>query len=1046
MRFYIGLFLLIPVFALAGQISPASSKPLRGMSQPCISPDGTMVAFQYRSDIWVVGSEGGIARRLTNNVELDWRPFWSPDGRWVGFTSDRNGNSDVFAAPVDGGEVRQITYSGGGEAGTSWSPDGRWILFSGRRDRPFTGIFAIDVADLRFRLVADDYQGLSEGRFSPDGKTIVAQKYGFPWTRPRYFGSAASQIVLIDFATGIQRPLVNNERQNLWPFFSPDGKHVYAVTYGEVTPSSRNINEAASKFVDNANRTPNLWKFDMNGRGQRVTSFVGEPVRHPSMSTNGVICFEKEGEIFILKNNESKRLDIRATIDVRFNTLQRIVYTGDATEAVISPDGKTFAFVVGSEIWTVPVEKGEGRNKDDATRLTDYPGVDGEILWSSDGKHLYFISDRDGSRRLYSLQIENKKITPVWTRDDDVQGLKLSPNGIYLAFWVTGAEGGLYIWDTRTSGDFKKVLHQPGVHFWDLSAGQFDWSPDSDWLAATRRQPGGTLNLWVIRLSDREVVQVTRRNVWHGNPAWSPDGKYLYFSSSRDGGGYFILPLQPEDAAPEEIELKYTKPEGSVKVEINFDGIVDRSRRLFSQGVSGNVICDKESGNIYFLVGDNVWVSDYAGKNVRQIIGGGFTMFSITGDGKTLYGLRNGVPVKATLSGNYPVTNISFRAEYLFDEDRVRRAAFTEFWRVYNRGFYDGNFHGRDWHKIRDRYEPLLEGVSHRREFAELLNMMVGELEASHTEVGPAPGGAPNHFGVTLPGFNFDYRYEGPGIRVLELYEEAPGTFKKTEIKPGDYIMQINGVDVRLDEKLWEVLHNQSGRDLVLLVNDKPSKEGARTVKYKSVSPGEWSEMRYREWIRRNRDAVEKATNGRIGYIHIRAMGGGDRQRFQEEFHEYKLGKDAMIIDVRFNGGGNISDSLIDVLERKPHGYYLPRDGWVQTAPSDEVWDKPIVVLHNEHSYSNGEMFPYAMKERKLGLLIGMPTPGYVIWTWGNRLVDGTSIRMPMSGVYRMDGTPMENMGQAPDIRIPWSNEDYMSWKDPQLDRAIQEALKRAPK
>jgi C-terminal processing protease CtpA/Prc len=330
----------------------------------------------------------------------------------------------------------------------------------------------------------------------------------------------------------------------------------------------------------------------------------------------------------------------------------------------------------------------------------------------------------------------------------------------------------------------------------------------------------------------------------------------------------------------------------------------------------------------------------------------------------------------------------------------------------------------------------MLEGVGHPTEFALLLNRVVGELESSHSEVSPAPGGGGGP-SMSLPGFNFDYSHKGPGIKVAGMFENAPGTYQKTKINTGDYVMQINGRDVKLDEHLWEILNNQGGRDLTLMVNDKPTKQGAREIKYRAISSGQWSQMRYQQWVETNRKWVEEKSGGRVGYVHIAGMGGGNRVTFEEEFFEYKQGKEAMIIDVRFNGGGNISDGLIDTLERSPHGFYKPRDGYIETAPNNQVWDNPTVVLQNQNSFSNAEMFPYAMRERGLAKTVGMATPGYVIWTWGGRLVDGTGIRMPMSGVYRMDGTPMENIGQEPDYEVDWSNEDYMVGKDPQLEKAL---------
>jgi tricorn protease len=274
-----------------------------------------------------------------------------------------------------------------------------------------------------------------------------------------------------------------------------------------------------------------------------------------------------------------------------------------------------------------------------------------------------------------------------------------------------------------------------------------------------------------------------------------------------------------------------------------------------------------------------------------------------------------------------------------------------------------------------------------------------------------------------------------------EVPQGAPGSYPQTRIREGEYVLAINGQDVTLDENLWRLINDKQGRELEFLVNSRPTRDGARVVKYRVLSSSEWNELTYRNRIERLRKYTEEKSNGKIGYVHISGMGFSNQVQFEREVYEQVVGKQAMIIDVRFNGGGNISDTLVDWLERKPHGFYRPRDGAVEPAPS-RAWDKPIIVLMNEHSYSNAEMFPYAMRAKGLAKLVGMPTPGYVIWTWSLQLVDGTGARMPQSGVYRLDGTPMENIGEKPDVQVWMSPDDWLLERDPQLDKAIEMLLR----
>jgi C-terminal processing protease CtpA/Prc len=330
----------------------------------------------------------------------------------------------------------------------------------------------------------------------------------------------------------------------------------------------------------------------------------------------------------------------------------------------------------------------------------------------------------------------------------------------------------------------------------------------------------------------------------------------------------------------------------------------------------------------------------------------------------------------------------------------------------------------------------LLDAVETNDEFASLLHAMVGELETSHAEVTPATNGLTSPVTPEL-GFTFDYTYAGPGLRVKNVPSGAPGSYLKTEINPGDYILAINGQEVTLTEKLFQWINDKQDREFEFLVSTNADRSGARTVKYKVFTQSEWTELNYKNRTERLRKYVEEKSAGKVGYVHLQAMGANNQIKFEREAYEYMAGKEAMILDVRFNSGGNISDTLIDWIERKPHGYFRPRDAAPETAPY-RAWEKKCIVLMNEHSYSNGEMFPSAMRTRHLAQLVGRPTPGYVIWTSELRLVDGTGARMPGSGVYRLDGSNLENGGERPDFDVALTPEDWLNDRDPQLDKAIE--------
>ena len=1034
--------LVFTTAALRAQLTSPSQQPVVGARMPALSPDGKQLAFVYRGDIWLAPHTGGRATPLTQHVDTDAFPLFSPDGKWIAFASRRTGNWDIFAVPVEGGPARQLTWHSGTDIPQGWSPDGRQILFSSRRDTPNYTLYALDVNTLRSQVLAEDYAPLNAPNYSPDGTQVVYGRYGFHWTRPRYQGSAAQQIWVLDLAKNSRRALTTNDSQHLWTRFLPDGKHVLTVTVGEATPSSSPLRENIPPILDSPERTPNLWIYDLSGKARQLTTFMSGAVRCPTVAgQSGDIAFEYGPDLYLLKEGkvQPERVELFVAADEKQTTRRREKISSGVSEAELSPDGKTFAFGLRGDIWTITVDKPKGvagRNADLAKRLTDSVGDDSDFTWSPDGKKLYFTSDREFTTRLYELDLQTMKPRPLWNREENITRISVSPDGKQLGFWVAGLEGGLYTL-TIESGEARRIVKIPGPQWRGMGGGDFAWSPDMKWIAYSARAESRAWNIFVVLAEGGDPISVTRLYADHSEPAWSPDGKYLFFQSTREGDGLYVLPLKKESVRSSDTDIKYEKPGTNVTVEIDFDDIARRIRRHSSQSPQADLTVAPD-GTIFFMSEGDIWSVTYDGKDTKRLTtGGGKSGLRIVREAKKICYLQGGEMYVSGMDGKSG-EKVTFTAEWERDIRAERRAAFTQFWNGYNRGFYDPNFHGRDWAAIRSRYELLLDAVETNDEFATLLHMMIGELETSHAEVSPAPGGSGGGSGSTPQlGFTFDYGYDGSGLKVKSVPTGAPGSYSKTGIKPGEIILAINDRDVVLDEKLYEFLNEKQGRELDFLVGASTDKSSARSVKYRVMSDGEWSDLNYRNRIERLRKHVEENSGGKVGYLHIAAMSTANQIKFEREAYEYMAGKEGMIIDVRFNSGGNISDTLIDWIERKPHGYFRPRDAKPDTAPY-HAWEKRCIVLMNEHSYSNGEMFPSAMRTRGLAKLVGMPTPGYVIWTSEMRLVDGTGARMPGSGVFRLDGSNMENNGEQPDVRVPLSPEDWLAERDPQLEKAIE--------
>jgi len=1045
MRLRLLLLSLGAALAVHAQLPPPTNAPIIGARQPALSPDGKRLAFVYRGDIWVCDATGGRAVPLATHLDSDAYPLFSPDGNWVAFSSRRGGNWDIYVIPADGGSARQLTWHSGTDVPYGWSPDGKYLLFSSKRDTPNHQLFALDVRTGANRLICEDYSPINYPNYSPDGKQVVYARYGFPWTRPRYAGSAAAQIWLVNAKNGDRRALTTNDFQHLWPRFTPDGK-ILTVTVSELTPSSSRLGETISPIADNPRRTPNLWLFDTNGYAKQLTIFTGGAVRWPTVaSKSGDIAFEYGPDLYVLRkgSSEPRKLKLLAASDEKQTTKRREKMTTGVTEAEPSPDGKTFAFGLQGEIWTIPVEKPKGvaaKSAEYASRLTDWAGDDSDFSWSKDGSKLYFTSDREFYTRIYEMDVKTRKVTPLWKRNSDVELLRVSPDGTTLGFWVTGPEGGLYTM-TLTNQEVKKIVTAPGPQWRDQGGGAFAWSPDMQWICYAHKGESKAWNLWIVPAhGGGEPRNVTRLYAHHGQPAWSPDGKYLFFQSNRDGNGLYVLPLTREEVRVIDTDLKFVKPTNAVTVKIEFEDIHRRIRKVSSQTPSSDLKVTAE-GLIVFISDNDIWSVSYDGKETKRLTsGGGKSQFRVSRDGKKAFFVSNGELFTMKLDGGKE-EKVTFTAEWERNIRAERLASFTQFWRSYQRGFYDPNFHGRDWSKIRSRYEPLLDAVETNDEFANLLNAMIGELETSHAEVNPGTNREPVASPTTPHlGFTFDYAYAGPGLKVKSVPHGVPGWYEKTRVSPGDVVFAINGQDVSANEELYKIINDRQDRDFEFLVGTSTNRAEARTVKYKVLTSDEWTRLAYQNRVESLRDYVEEKSGGKVGYLHIASMGAQNQAQFEREAYEYIVGKEAMIIDVRFNNGGNIADTLVEWLQRRPHGWVRPRDGVREPVPFHS-WDRKMVVLQNEHSYSNAEIFPNAMRARGLAQLIGRPTPGYVIWTWNLSLVDGTRARMPMTGHYRLDGTPMENMGEKPDIEVLLSPDDYLNDRDPQIDKAIEVLL-----
>lgn len=1024
-------------------LSPPVDQPIRGMTSPALSPDGKTLCFTYKGNLWTVPSSGGLASRLTVHEGFDNRPRWSPDGKWIAFDSNRTGNTDVFLIPAEGGSPRQVTTYGLYDVVCDWTPDGQKLLFYSIRDTdgflyhayttpsPLTNLFTVDLHTLALKRLTEDEEPIVDGAFSSNGKLLAYRRSGQPTNRAWYRGSEAASVVVKDLATGNVKTLLKSNAQQFFPFFSSDNRSVYITTlYG------------------NSN-TPNLWRVPLaGGEPKQITKYATDAVRSPMIAHNGsLITYLYNGDIYTVKpdGSDAKKVSIILRTDEKVNNQQRQVLTSGAESTQISPDGKQIALVLKSAIWLIPAGGG------DAKRLTPQDGSYGDIAWSPDSTKLAVISDKGNQVDVYTLDVKTKALTRL-TNDEAMENdTQWSPDGKYVSFNKAGPQAGLYIAPANGDAPARRVAEGNGNNLNGQGIAAHSWSPDSKWIAFARKDRISTIDVWVVPTVGGNPVNVTRYPGINTDPQFTRDGRRLLFASNRNNTAQmYQIPLETPDDRPVEAGAQKQVPDRSHDVKIDFEAIQNRARAIpGTTGVLEGVPTPDGQRLVLHLANGLFGVTTINGGPVQQVSagpeGGQFIMFS-SESGRFYFTAANGTPHSLPL-GPFPPTNstaIAFSAEYLFDRQALYQEAFQEFYRTFGAGFYDPTMHGVNWKALRAKYETLLPGVGTPEEFAGLLLNMVGEVNSSHSEI--SPSGSSGGAGPDQPtlGIVYDYDYAGPGLRVSAIMPKSPADRPASRINVGEYVLSIDGTDVAMNESYYRTIQNKTGKPVELLVNSKPTKDGARTVKLAPISMGQFAELDYDARVKHTREMVDKLSGGRLAYIHIRAMDEPSLESFERELWSDAIQKDGLVLDIRGNPGGNTHDAILQTLSRKVYEYIQSRDGFRETQPT-RVWNKPIVLLINENSFSDAEVFPTGFRALHLGKIVGVPTPGYVIGTYEATLVDGTHYRIPTTGFYTVDGKSLENLGIQPDIYVENTPEDSAKHRDRQLEAAVEILLKEAP-
>ncbi|MEL6195439.1 MAG: S41 family peptidase [Myxococcota bacterium] len=1058
-------FLLL---ALLVSAQPALASETRLLRFPDIHRD--RVVFVYAGDIYVASTRGGTARRLTSHTGFELFPKFSPDGKEIAFSAEYNGTRQVYVMPSAGGVPRQLTWyndvgamppRGGFDYRVlDWTPDGKHVMVRanrlpwGKRMGRYV-LVPVDGGNERPMAIPEGGGGM----FSPDGKRVVYTPIDREFrTWKRYRGGRAQDVWIYDLEAKKSTQLTTNRATDNQPVWVGEG--IY--------------------FTSDRNRTLNLFRHEPNGDAKQLTTHEDFDVLWPSAGPDAVV-YENGGWLYRFdpETGKTAKLAIAVSGD-RPHRMPRIVEAGKFIQSVdLSPSAKRVAFSARGEVFTVPAENGPVRN------ITRSPAVrEIDATWSPDGKKLAYLSDQSGEYEIWVRAQSGAGAAKRITTDGSVWRFSpvWSPDGKKLMFGDKGQR--LRIVDVA-SGRMTVVDESRFNDFTDYS-----WSPDSRFVAYTKDNRASFSSVWVYALDERVTRQVTTDMTRDGNPVFDPKGRYLYFLSSRDQSlefssiefNYMVTksirvyavqlnadqpplrrPKSDEAGESESEDDGETKKgdaaekETSVRVAIDFDGIFSRVIALQDSGGTYRALSATEKGPLYLAgEGESTALHLFAlDEEKEQVILKGIDAFMPADNGekvlfqtKDKWGIAKLEKEQDASKGHLNLDAMELRVDPAIEW----RQMYTDGWRILRDWFYDPNMHGMDWQAIHDKYLPLVEHVAHRADLDYIFGEIAGETNAGHVYVQSGDQPSVERRDGGLLGAEFEpadgyYRitkiFDGePWHKEFYSPLAAPGT----EINEGDYVLAVNGVTTAGVANFYALLENTGGDVVTLSINQKPRLKGARDVLVKTIVSE--TSLRYLDWVTDRARRVEALSGGRIGYLHLpNTAVEGNRELFKRFFPQ--VNKDALIIDVRYNGGGFIPDRMIEVVARQPLNYWKSRGLDPQSTPTI-AHVGPKATLINGYSSSGGDAFPYYFKKLKLGPLIGTRTWGGLIGISGNPgLADGGIILASTFRFMDTDGAwVVENEGVEPDIKVIDRPELVAAGKDPSLERAVEyllEQLKREP-
>ncbi|HQF41615.1 MAG TPA: PDZ domain-containing protein [Ignavibacteriaceae bacterium] len=1031
----------------------------------------SQIVFTYGGDVWIASKTGGTAYKLTSAKGIETFARFSPDGSQIAFTGNYDGNQDVYVMPSMGGLPKRITYHGMSDRLIDWYPDGKSLLFASTREsgkQRFSQFYKISKDGGIAEKLPLPYAEF--GSVSPDGKkiafTILTRMFR---TWKRYRGGMAADIYIFDFQNNTSENITNNIANDEIPMWY--GDKIYFL-------SDRG-----------ANQRYNIWVYDISTKqSKQITDFDKFDVEFPSIGDNEIV-FQAGGLLYLLDLTTEKYSEVKinvvtdeSTLMARNENVEKLIQNFS-----VSYNGNRALFEARGEIFSVPAENGSVIN------LTQSSGVAERFpSWSPNGKYVAYFSDRSGEYQLTIRDMENPSTEKKLTNFDSGYRYNIywSPNSKQLVFIDQTMTINLYDLDKNQLEviDKQKWMYEGALSYFSVS-----WSPDSRYVSYAKELDNRATAIAVYDTKDGQVHQLTSGYYNDTSPAFDPDGKYLFFLTNRDFTPIYsnfdetwiyanstqiaavslssdtpsllfakndstIIKKDEEkksDDKKNETKKDEKKEESKVKeVKIDFAGFEDRVVILPPEAgnytglaaVSGKIIyhhypntgsADKKKSIVYYDLD----------KREEKTIVDDADAFQISADGKKILVSKQrsfsivDVAPDQKLDKKLPTSQMEMTVVPREEWKQI----FTDAWRLERDFFYDKNMHGVDWNAMRKQYGALVDNAVTRSDVNFLIGELIGELNASHTYRGggdeeQAPQRAVGYLGIDWELNNGAYKIK----RIVngaqwDTEVRSPLLASGLKVKEGDYILAVNGIPIDVTKEPFAAFEGIAGKTVDLTVNDKPTFDKAWSVVVKTLT--DETRLRNLEWIESNRKRVDEATNGKIGYIYVPSTGLDGQTELVRQFYA-QFNKDGLIIDERFNNGGQIPDRFIELLNRKPLAFWAVRDGSNWQHPSVANFG-PKVMLINGWSGSGGDAFPDYFRKSKLGPLVGSRTWGGLIGITGApQLIDGGSITVPTFRMYDPDGKWFkEGHGVDPDINVPEDPGKLSKGIDVQLEKGIETVM-----